>query len=259
MCYAEVGHQKLMSRPLLALYVVTVLALAPMLLSMAAWGYGPTGGFVALGWLGLVFASLLGLRWIAPAAVIGLASAIVVWGGLLDEVGKLVFFHPGDGALYPVLLMPALLALAVAGGSLFTLLHDRPGKRVARLVAIGGVFGPLAALPVLFAHRSFPQSHFATFDLDTARGAEMAVMPGPADTRAFIVPLNSPEVVRAVAAANPDTSAGLYMSNARFDVEYDFGRLRRVTLGGFDDRQLDHPVTWTAGELRGDVTFLVPW
>jgi hypothetical protein len=247
-----------MSRPLPLLYAATALSLSPLLLSMIGWGGPPRALFAVVGWFGLVVAAGVGLRWPDTSAVVGIAPAVAVWVGLVEDVGQHFIFRPSDGPLYFVLVLPALLAISSAGYALAVLFRERLGARTAHRVATAGVVGLLAVLPVLFAHRSFPKTFFASFDSDTGNGAEMAVMPQPFDNRAFIVPVTSREVIRAVEAANPDTSIGLYMNNARFTVEYDFGRLRSVTLVGLEDARLDGPVTWPAGEIRGDLTFLAP-
>ena len=243
-----------MKRLLLLLYVAATLTLTPLILSMMAWGGGPVDVFAVFGWIGLFIAALVGLKWPSPSAIIGLASAGSIWAGL----GNLLVFHPRDGILYLVLLLPSLLAVAAAGVSLWILLRGRIDRRSAGAVAIGAVVVLLGLVPALYAQRSYSQTHFAQFNLETSRGPEMAVLPQPSDTRAFIVPLTSAEVVEYVEAAAARLGGLRYLNNARLSVDYRFGSLREVTLLGFGDWRAEDPVTWTASELRGNTSFLTP-
>lgn len=247
-----------MKRLLLLPYVATALTLTPLILSMMVWGGGPLGAFAVFGWIGLFVAALVGLKWTSLSAMIGLASAGTVWAGLVDGVGNLVVFHPGDGILYLVLLLPSLLAVGAAGVSLWILVCERVGRRSAGAVAVGAVVALLAVVPALYARRSYSQTHFAEFNLEASRGPEMAILPQPSDTRAFIVPLASAEVVRHVESTAPRPGGQPYLNNVRLSVEYRFGSLRRVTLLGFGNWRAEHPVSWAASELQGDTSFLTP-
>jgi len=240
------------------LSVLGVLSLFSLTMTVFAWGIGDKTIYYLLLYPALIITTILLVANIRFAYFIIILFGLIYATLLNREIGKLFVFDSHNNILYLVLALPYFTLLTLIPLTISYLTEAAKHKKwlvsLALIIAIGFPFFAIAERYDM----SYSDTVFVDAEINDQGQVTFNCKPGFADTRTFIVTTKSEKVADQIKKYGEYYQGSYFLHNTAIKKIFRFSKLKSITLTGIDTNKIVPELTWTADEIKGDVSFLEP-
>lgn len=239
------------------LCVVGLLSLLSWTLTTFAWGIGGTTIYILLLYPTLFITTILVFANLTFAYYLTILVALSYSFLLNSEIGNLFVFKSQNNVLYLVLALPYFVMLTlIPTTTLYLARQSNHRKKIALTATIIAFSFPFYAIAERY-NMNYPDNIFTEYKILGNGTVEITGKPQPSDTRQFYITSTSQELA-SVAKQQGTFLIDYYYANTDVKKNFSFRTFRSLTITEINNVKLKQPLTWTADEIKGDISFLSP-
>jgi len=238
--------------------IVGLLSSFSITVTTFAYGIGDNTLFILLLFPTLFISTILEIAKIRVGFFLTLLTALAYAYILTSEVGYFLVFNFGNAVLLLVLLLPyiAFLTLIPLTTTYLTKnLKQKKGFQISSIVLAIGIFTFSIADR---QNKNYYDNIFIDAEINAQSQIILNCKPSFGDSRNFIITTKSKELEEQIKKYGEYYQGSYFLQNTTIIKNFNFTKLKSITVRKFGDHKLSPKLTWTKNELNGDTDFLTP-
>ena len=238
--------------------IVGLLSSFSITVTTFAYGIGDNTLFILLLFPTLFISTILEIAKIRVGFFLTLLTALVYAYLLTSEVGYFLVFNFGNSVLLLVLLLPYIAFLTLIPLTTIYLTKNLKQKNIFKISSI-----VLAISIFIFSiadrqNKNYYGNIFIDAEINANSQITLNCKPGFADSRVFIITTKSKRLEEQIKKYGEYYQGSYFLQNTTISKNFNFTKLKSITIRKFGDHKLSPELTWTKNELNGDTDFLTP-
>ncbi len=239
---------------ILILSIIGLLSTYPMTITTFAYGIGNSTYIILLLYPTMSTATILVMTKVRLGYIITLISSIAYAVLLMRDVGHYAVFEPDNFLVLAMLIIPFLTFLLLIPLTIYQLYP-------IKWIRVGAITVSTSILIFSFAERlykNYDKDIFINAQISPNGLIALTVGPSFGDTRVFHINSDSKELMEFIKNQAEYHQGDYLLLNTSAVVIFQLSTLKSFTIEKIGSRQLDHPITWSSTELKGETDFLKP-